>query len=129
MPYKDLEVRKVKQAGYSKTYYEKNKKEVIQKINVRKKANKEWFAKYKKQLSCVDCGESRSATLDFHHSDPKKTDQKLHKLVSDGHTKIKILKEIAKCIVLCSNCHRIHHEKERKNKRKSVAKAVESSNI
>jgi hypothetical protein len=122
MPYKDLAVRKEKQAGYSKTYYEKNKKEVIRKINVKKKIHKDWFVKYKKQLSCVDCGESRTATLDFHHTDPKNTDKKVHKLVSDGHTKIRIQKEIDKCIVLCSNCHRIHHEEERKNKRKLVAK-------
>jgi len=122
MPYKDLAVRKEKQAGYSKTYYEKNKKEVIRKINVKKKIHRDWFVNYKKQLSCVDCGESRTATLDFHHTDPKNTDKKVHKLVSDGHTRARLLKEIEKCIVLCSNCHRIHHEEERKNKRKLVAK-------
>jgi phage FluMu gp28-like protein len=117
MPYKDLEVRKEKQAGYSKTYYEKNKKEVIRKINAKKKAHKEWFVNYKKQLSCSDCGESRSATLDFHHIKPCKSDKKIHKLVSDGHTKARLLKEIEKCVVLCSNCHRIHHHEERKNKK------------
>jgi hypothetical protein len=124
MPYKDLEVRKEKQAGYSKTYYEKNKKEVIQKINAKKKAHKEWFAKFKATKSCTICGESRPATLDFHHTDPKKTNKKVHKLVSDGHTKIRLLKEIEKCVVLCSNCHRVHHEEERKNKRKLVATSL-----
>lgn len=124
MPFKDLEVRKVKQAGYSKTYYEKNRKLVISKINKNKKENREWFVNYKKQLSCVTCGESRSATLDFHHVKPCKSDKKIHKLVGDGHTKIRIQKEIAKCVVLCSNCHRIHHEEERKNKRKLVATSL-----
>jgi hypothetical protein len=122
MPYKDPELRKLKQAGYSKSYYEKNKKEVIAKINAKKKLHKEWFAEFKATKSCADCGESRTATLDFHHTDPKSTDRKVHKLVSDGHTKLRIQKEIDKCIVLCSNCHRIHHHEERENKRKLVAK-------
>lgn len=121
MPYKDLEVRKEKQAGYSKTYYEKNKKEVIRKINARKKTHKKWFTEFKATKSCTVCGENRPATLDFHHVTPINTNKKVHKLVSDGHTKTRIQKEINKCIVLCSNCHRVHHEEERKNKRKIVA--------
>jgi hypothetical protein len=124
MPFKDPVVRKEKQAGYSKAYYEKNKKEVIQKINAKKKAHKGWFAEFKATKSCTICGESRPATLDFHHTDPKKTNKKVHKLVSDGHTKIRLLKEIEKCVVLCSNCHRVHHEEERKNKRKIVATSL-----
>jgi phage FluMu gp28-like protein len=124
MPYKDLEVRKLKQAGYSKTHYKKNKKEVIRKINVRKKAHKDWFAEFKSTLSCTVCGEDRPATLDFHHVTSVNTNKKVHKLVSDGHTRIRIQKEIEKCVVLCSNCHRIHHEKERKNKRKLVATSL-----
>jgi hypothetical protein len=117
MPFKDLEVRKEKQAGYSKSYYEKNKKEVIRKINAKKKIHREWFVNYKKQLSCTVCGEDRPATLDFHHVTPTNTNKKVHKLVSDGHTKTRILEEIEKCIVLCSNCHRIHHHEERELKK------------
>ena len=124
MPFKDLEVRKEKQAIYSKSYYEKNKKEVIQKINEKKRAHREWFALFKSTLKCTVCGEDRPATLDFHHTEPKKTNKKVHKLVSDGHTKIRIQKEIEKCVVLCSNCHRVHHEEERKNKRKIVATSL-----
>ena len=123
MPYKDLKVRKEKQAGYSKSYYEKNKKEVIRKINAKKKVHKDWFTEFKATKSCTKCGESRPATLDFHHVTPINTNKKVHKLVSDGHTKTRILKEIEKCVVLCSNCHRIHHEEERANKRKLVAKS------
>jgi hypothetical protein len=113
MPYKDLEVRKLKQAGYSKTHYEKNKQEVIRKINVRKKTHREWFVNYKKQLVCVTCGHNHPAALDFHHVEQKKSNRKIHKLVSDGHTKKRILEEIDKCVVLCSNCHREHHHDER----------------
>jgi hypothetical protein len=124
MPFKDPTVRKTKQVGYSKTYYEKNKKDVIQKINVKKKAHRAWFVNYKKQLACINCGFSHAAALDFHHVNPCKSDKKVNELVSDGHTKARIQKEIDKCIVLCSNCHRIHHEKERKKKAKLVATSL-----
>ena len=124
MPFKDLAVRKAKQAGYSKTYYEKNKKEVITKINDRKKVTRAWFRAYKSDLACKICKENRPATLDFHHTKPCKSDKKVNELVSDGHTKTRIQKEIDKCIVLCSNCHRIHHEKERKKKLKLVATSL-----
>jgi hypothetical protein len=121
MPFKDPVVRKAKQAGYSKTYYEKNRELVISKINAKKKIHKAWFVNYKKQLACVTCGHNHPAALDFHHVEQKKSNRKVHKLVSDGNTKKRILEEIDKCVVLCSNCHRVHHEEERENKRKIVA--------
>jgi NADH:ubiquinone oxidoreductase subunit D len=124
MPFKDPEVRRVRQAVYSKTYYEKNQKEVIRKVNAKKKIHKTWFVNYKKQLACVTCGYNHPAALDFHHVEQKKSNRKVHRLVSDGHTKKRILEEIDKCVVLCSNCHRVHHHDERKNKRKIVATSL-----
>jgi hypothetical protein len=123
MPYKDLQVRSQKQKIYSKTYYEKNKQNVIKKINIKKKAHKTWFVNFKKQLACVTCGFDHPAALDFHHVEQKKANRKVHKLVSDGHTKKRILTEIEKCVVLCSNCHRVHHHDERQiKKQKKLAK-------
>lgn len=118
MPFKDPEVRRAKQAIYSKNYYEKNKTEVINKINARKKVNRAWFRAYKAALSCIECGENHPAVLDFHHKNPKKTDKKVNELVSDGHTKHRIQAEIDKCEVLCANCHRKHHHEERKKSTK-----------
>lgn len=128
MPFKDPEVRKQKQAEYSRRYYEKNRTKVIAKINENKKANRRWFAAFKKTLSCIECGENHSAALDFHHVHPRKGDKKVNDLVSDGHAKARISEEIAKCVVLCSNCHRKHHHNERIHKKK-IAKAKKSANI
>lgn len=113
MPYKDPEVRRAKQAEYSKKHYEKNKAAIIQKINTKKRANRKWFREYKATLSCISCGENHPSTLDFHHVEPRKGDRKVNKLVSEGHNKLTIKREIAKCVVLCSNCHRKHHFEER----------------
>lgn len=117
MPYKDPEVRKAKHAEYSKAYYEKNKAKVISNKNARKKELTVQFAEFKATLSCTKCGESHPATLDFHHTDPKDTDQKLNELVKDGHAWPRIMREIEKCVVLCANCHRIHHYEERQEKK------------
>jgi hypothetical protein len=56
---------------------------------------------------CVVCGESLVPTLDFHHKDP--TTKKF--TVSDAlaYSEKTLRAEIAKCDVLCSNCHRMHH--------------------
>jgi hypothetical protein len=119
MPYKDPAVRRVKQAEYSKTYYEKNKQEVIVRNNKRKKTQAAKFAEFKATLSCTKCGESHPATLDFHHVAYHPSNKKVHKLVGDGHWWKRIEEEIAKCIVLCANCHRIHHYEERQQNKKT----------
>ena len=119
MPFKDPEVRRAKQALYSKKYYEKNKTKVITNINARKKVSRAWFTAYKATLFCIECGENHPAALDFHHKNPKKTDKKVNELVSDGHTKKRIQEEIDKCEVLCANCHRKHHHNDRKKSTKS----------
>ena len=129
MPYKDPEVRKLKQAGYSKAYYEKNRELVISKINRNKRENRKWFAEFKATKSCIECGENHPATLDFHHVIHDKDHRKVNDLVSDGHAKSRIMQEIEKCVVLCSNCHRKHHHNEREIHKKRIAKKKKSGTI
>jgi predicted HNH restriction endonuclease len=117
MPYKDPAVRKEKHKAYAKAYYEKNKDEVISKSRARRKVLTAEFAEFKATKSCTKCGESHPATLDFHHVEYHPSNKKVHKLVQDGHWWKRIQEEIDKCIVLCANCHRIHHHEERINKR------------
>ena len=88
-----------------KEHYKNNKSTYIQNgLDGRR-----WFIEFKKTLKCERCGFSHPAALDFHHIDPST------KLFSFGNinpvykNKEKILDEIKKCEVLCSNCHRIHH--------------------
>lgn len=61
---------------------------------------------------CSRCSEKHPACLDFHHRDGKKD-----KLGNIGEIRRfsyrRILEEIAKCDVLCANCHRKHHWDER----------------
>ena len=110
MPYKDASVRKLKAVEYSRKYYLANKeKSLVLNAKNRKKKRVAW-QEFKASLSCTKCNFSHPAALDFHHVD--RTDHRsVNKLVQDGQYK-KAHEEIKKCIVLCANCHRIHHHEE-----------------
>lgn len=117
MPYKDANVRKLKHAEYSRKHYEKNQKVIIQKTKVVKaKERAKWYV-FKATLKCTNCGFSHIAALDFHHEDPSTKEGSVHNFVSSGQF-AKAYKEIEKCIVLCANCHRIHHHEDRLKKKK-----------
>ena len=77
-------------------------------INIRKE-RRIWFDQYKSTLKCNKCPENHPATLDFHHINPKDKDDSVSNMVADGRSEKLILAEVAKCDVLCSNCHRKLH--------------------
>lgn len=113
MPYKDKLVRKIKAAVYSREHYLGNYAKRREQLNNRRRElKKEWDA-YKATLACTKCGFNHFAALDFHHEDPTQKEHSVNRLVSDGRFK-KAYEEIKKCIVLCANCHRIHHHEEKK---------------
>lgn len=69
---------------------------------------REWLNSLKEGKSCVRCGFSHPAALDYHHIKGKKL---FHLAVAAtvGYAREKILKEIAKCELICANCHRVEH--------------------
>lgn len=60
---------------------------------------------------CVDCGiEDHPAIYDFHHLNPDEKEFTIaHKKQYTFNEEIK--KELDKCVLLCSNCHRKRHTK------------------
>jgi hypothetical protein len=72
----------------------------------------QWFEDFKSGLACERCGESHAAVLQFHHSDPSQKDISLSNAISAGWSRQRILREAAKCDVLCANCHMKHHARE-----------------
>lgn len=109
MPYKDVEERRAS----NRRSYAKNAEKVKKKNAERKRQYRQEWAEFKSRLSCICCGESHPATLDFHHVVPHKDNRKVHKLVADGAFSAAV-EEIKKCVVFCANCHRIFHYDERK---------------
>ena len=84
---------------------------------------KGWYYKYKKILKCEICGYNKCfEALDFHHKNEQEKEfgiaQSLNKCGKE-----KILEEIKKCQVLCANCHREVHFKEKHKKTFKVREA------
>lgn len=72
---------------------------------IRTKDLKQWYYKLLLEKSCVLCGESHPAALQFNHINPKDKLANVSFLVGNKFSKETILKEINKCEVLCANCH------------------------
>lgn len=98
-------------------FYKQNKTVELPTIlkyrKIKKQELRKWLWNLKKTLVCASCGEARTPTLQFHHLDPKEKDLNISQTIADGWSKLKILKEISKCKVLCANCHTMEHYNSR----------------
>ena len=73
---------------------------------------RKWYDEYKQTLKCSKCGENHPACLEFHHQNPKEKEFGIAEALCQLNLgKEEILKEINKCEVLCSNCHKKLHYK------------------
>lgn len=62
---------------------------------------------YKTNKPCVDCGVIYPPyVMDFDHLDPTTKVDKISRLAAQTTSKEKLLAEIAKCDLVCANCHR-----------------------
>jgi predicted HNH restriction endonuclease len=114
MPIKDPEQRRAYQRQYMAKYYDEHKSTQIERNRERRRKNRDWLRDYKSSLKCEVCGEDHIACLDFHHRDPQEKETSLFRVIwVKCWGKERILAEIAKCQVLCSNCHRKLHWRER----------------
>lgn len=95
---------------YRDSHYKINKEYYINKSATYRKQRRNEFDRFKSTLKCSICGESRPWCLDFHHINPSEKDVEVVKLIESPR---KLEEEIKKCVVLCANCHREIHYKER----------------
>ena len=125
MPYKDPKVKQTKQKTYVNTYYEKNKATIIAASTASAKAYKDKWRSFKATLSCVQCGQNHPATFDFHHINRDTKEASVNELIKNRAFK-RAMEEVKKCVVLCANCHRIHHHDERTAKKAKKKKGAEA---
>ena len=115
----DLEASRAKDREHMRQWRMTNKERDRRNWTELRKRKKEWLDSQK--TVCIACGESDPACLDFHHRDSSKKDADLS--VAVAHWSIRRLKiEMAKCDILCSNCHRKLHWKERNTLSESYVK-------
>ena len=77
-------------------------KELAQKT---KQQYKKRLKEIKEASGCTDCGIKNHIVLDFDHIRDKKYN--VSRMIHDGFSWAAIKKEIAKCEVVCANCHRV----------------------
>jgi hypothetical protein len=78
-----------------------------------RKRKKAWLEEYKSLNGCNRCDENHPACLDFHHRNPEDKTFNLSEAIARASL-ARIQVEVAKCDILCSNCHRKLHYEERK---------------
>lgn len=116
MPRRDRE----KQNEYQRAWYARNKAEQQAKVKANKHRYRKQWREFKATLSCINCGYSHPAALDFHHVIKSPDNKSVNQLLRRDAFKA-VYEEIKKCVVLCANCHRVHHYDEhvvRKQKKK-----------
>ena len=78
-----------------------------------KYANRDLVNDVKKAGACVRCGIADWRVLEFHHIDPCQKKMNVNVAWRQSAGRQAILDEIAKCELICANCHKIPHWEER----------------
>lgn len=94
---------------YRRDYYHRNKQDHFDRNKKSWDKIRKFILGLKITLKCTKCPESDPRCLDFHHEDPKQKSVSIARIHRMGWSLEKVQKEIDKCIVLCSNCHRKEH--------------------
>lgn len=97
------------QRKYIRNHYKDNMVYYKEKAKRRSVEGRQWFNELKRTLKCNRCNEAHWSCLEFHHQDPTRKDIAISTAVNIGWGQGRILREMDKCEVLCSNCHRKHH--------------------
>lgn len=124
-----------------KAYNEKNSERISRNSKIYSQKFKDAQFKNQRKLEfciykggcCSECGfvatKDTIAAFDFHHLDPSEKEYTPSDMLM--LRKDKVFKELDKCILLCSNCHRIlHHRQYRANlaKRQEGVTTIEKQN-
>jgi hypothetical protein len=70
---------------------------------------RDWLDTLKQTLQCADCGFNDYRAIEFHHPDSQEKDFAIGEMIKDNRSIAAVEREIAKCVALCANCHRIEH--------------------
>lgn len=95
--------RSYHQSKYTERYGEKAR----QRVQTNRDANKIKILEIKLANPCLFCKESEPICLDFHHPESEEKEFGIANNTSRKWEQVE--KEIAKCVVLCSNCHKKVH--------------------
>ena len=96
--------RKAYDKAWYKKHRERRKDQIKLSVYNRRKRIRDKVFDYLKSHSCIDCGEKDFAVLEFDHLRDKSTT--ISVMMNSCFSWDKVMIEIAKCEVVCANCHR-----------------------
>jgi hypothetical protein len=96
-----------KKQGYWQTATKEERKQIDA---AKRRAVRQRIREVKRSSKCVKCGESNYVCLEFHHKDPSEKEITMTQAEHCRSMK-KLEEELAKCEILCCNCHRKLHQK------------------
>jgi predicted HNH restriction endonuclease len=99
-------------AQYKKSH-PKTKEQMRLEQRSRREKRKQQIESLKPKIACEWCGFSNPRALVYHHVDKVSKQDGISSMVMRRLSIETIAQELAKCIVLCANCHAIHHASER----------------
>lgn len=107
MPYRNKE----QQAQYQRDWHQRNRERRLATTTQRNRTNRDKIRQYVQDLKeatpCTDCGLSYPYyVMDFDHISGLKV-KGITKMVAENVSLERIKDEIAKCEVVCANCHRV----------------------
>lgn len=77
---------------------------------------REEISQLKLQIKCQKCGYDKCPdALEFHHTNPEEKDYTISQALRLHKSEEEIQNEMKKCVILCSNCHKEFHWREREN--------------
>lgn len=87
-------------------HYRANKQQYVARNKVKEQQLRDIVIEAKK-VPCIDCGVSYPHyVMDSHHRDPSEKEDVIATLVKMGNES-RLRAELAKCDIICANCHRI----------------------
>ena len=89
-----------------RSHYERNRQSYIDGAAARKVRNRDHIRQIKMKSTCADCGLADWRVLEFDHLPGTVKDKGIANILG-GWSIARIDKEIAKCEIVCANCHRI----------------------
>ena len=94
---------------YFQDYYKRNREKKLAQCAERYALIRAIIHEYKAETGCITCGDKRHWVLVFHYRDSSQKEFSIG--ANSGRSMTKIVNEMAKCDVMCANCHRdLHHQ-------------------
>jgi hypothetical protein len=105
-PYMGNEAKRIYDNAYHARRSPEAKQRKVKLQDERRVRNMMALRRYKADRGCADCTEKDPIVLEFDHRDPARKSFNIGNCTKSGWSLERLLQEVAKCDVVCANCHR-----------------------